>query len=237
MSDQKAINDKISTKMVKEYLTEHPDFIQKNPELLSLLMPPVIEGAENVVDFQAFMLKNLQQQMLILKDDQGSIIDASRKNLSTQNRIHQAILALLEADGLEHLLHIVKQDWADNLLVDCVSICFDNKEGYSFLKSENIRVIYDNSVKDYFGDAVFSILRGAANVSEEIFGPATPLIQSEALIRIPASEFSPEGILAFGSRDPDHFYPGQGTELLTFMVDGFRGCLIQHLKRQPYNQK
>ncbi|MBT6330214.1 MAG: DUF484 family protein, partial [Kordiimonadaceae bacterium] len=37
-------------------------------------------------------------------------------------------------------------------------------------------------------------------------------------------------ILAFGSRDADMFYPGQGTELLRFLGKSFHKCLILWLK-------
>ncbi len=228
----------VTAAMVKDYLKIHPDFIQKNSELLSLLTQPFTENQafaeknNNVVDLQSMILRKLQKQMITLRSDQGSIIDASRNNLSTQARIHEAVLTLLEAENLEHLFHIVKQDWADNLQIDCVSICFDRSENFSYLKSENIRILTENTVSDYFGEACFNILRGDVKVSLDIFGSASSLVHSEALIRIAATEFSPEAILAFGSRDPDYFHAGQGTELLCFMANSFKATMLQHIRNK-----
>ena len=75
-------------------------------------------------------------------------------------------------------------------------------------------------------------LRGDVDVSEEIFGPAKSLVKAEALVRIPATDHNPPGILSFGSRDADMFYPGQGTELLRFLGKSFHKCLIQWQKQK-----
>ena len=51
-----------------------------------------------------------------------------------------------------------------------------------------------------------------------VFGPATRLVRSQALLRLHASRIAPVGLLAFGSRDSERFHPGQGTELLNFLA-------------------
>ena len=228
----------VTVAMVKEYLVKHPYFIQKNPEILSLLTQFFTENQaftekdSNVVDLQSIILRKLQNQMTALRSDQGSIIDASRNNLSTQARIHEAVLTLLEAETLEHLFHIVKQDWVDNLQIDCVSICFDRADDFPYLKSENIRILTENTVSNYFGETCFNILRSDIQASPDIFGSASSLVHSEALIRIAATDFSPEAILAFGSRDPDYFHAGQGSELLCFIANSFKATMLQHIKNK-----
>ncbi|HTR84696.1 MAG TPA: DUF484 family protein, partial [Reyranella sp.] len=46
---------------------------------------------------------------------------------------------------------------------------------------------------------------------------ASTLVRSQALLRLQLRRDAPQGVLAFGSRTPDKFHPGQGTELLTFL--------------------
>ncbi len=59
-----------------------------------------------------------------------------------------------------------------------------------------------------------------------IYGPGAGLIQSEALLRLMISSRTPAGLVAFGSRDPDLFHDGQGTELIAFL-----GSVIERLLR------
>ena len=49
----------------------------------------------------------------------------SRDNLSTQDRIHKAVLALLEAETFEHLIEIVTTDLAVLLSVDVAALCVE----------------------------------------------------------------------------------------------------------------
>ena len=47
-----------------------------------------------------------------------------------------------------------------------------------------------------------------------MFGGGAGLVRSDALIRLKISAAAPPGLLAFGTRHPGYFNPGQGTELL-----------------------
>jgi uncharacterized protein YigA (DUF484 family) len=53
---------------------------------------------------------------------------------------------------------------------------------------------------------------------EAIYGGGANLVQSQALLRVDISMDTPPAILAFGSRDPKMFQPGQGTEMVSFMA-------------------
>ena len=50
-----------------------------------------------------------------------------------------------------------------------------------------------------------------------VFGGATGLVRSSALLRLRFGSRAPVGILALGSRRDEMFHPGQGTELLCFL--------------------
>jgi len=59
----------------------------------------------------------------------------------------------------------------------------------------------------------------------ELFGPGAGLVRSQALIRLQISSETPEGLLAFGSREPDMFHQGQGTELVCFLARVVERCI------------
>ena len=65
-----------------------------------------------MVDLQQFMVDRLRRDLTRLRGLQDELVANSRDNLSTQDRIHKAILALLDAETFEHLIEIVTTDLA-----------------------------------------------------------------------------------------------------------------------------
>jgi uncharacterized protein YigA (DUF484 family) len=61
------------------------------------------------------------------------------------------------------------------------------------------------------------VLRDEAVGDPEIFGPASDLVRSDALLRLHISSHAPAGLIAFGARHPGYFHAGQGTELMSFL--------------------
>ncbi|WP_321395221.1 DUF484 family protein [Emcibacter sp.] len=222
----------ISADKIRDWLKRHPDFLLENPDLLTILTPPFRPSSgDRVVDFQQVMLEKLQQQIAELKDFHGSLIDATRNNMSTQQQVHDAALALMEAEGLTELSHTLVSDWPQMLAVDVIAVCFEKGHDKQIPALPEARPLKKGQVDKLLGREDACLLRGDVEVLEDIFGPATELIKAEALIRIPATDHYPEGLLAFGSRDPNMFTPGQGTELLRFL-EGVFGLYLQRWMKQ-----
>lgn len=216
---------------VRDFLILNPDFFDINRDLLTLLKPTRPKRHDDVVDFQAVLLDRLQHEVAALHDVQGTIIHASRSNMTTQARIHAAVLCLLEAENYDHLCHIVCHDWIDILQLDSIIICFEKdnmpiKDGtHSLAENTNVRLLEQGMIANIMGNETTAILRGNVTAAQEIYGPATPLVKAEALITIEGGRYHPQGILAFGSRDEEFFTPGQGTELLHFLTASFTSQL------------
>lgn len=214
---------------IRDFLTQNPDFVQKNARFFANLFPT--EKGGNVVNLQSVRVEKLRNEVASLKDFHGNLIDATRNNMTTQIQVHDAVLALWDAEGPDHLSHIVSRDWVDSLNVDAIIINFEKGHKVPLPPLKEMNVLKKGFVDDFLGQDDVTLLRGDITVSEVIFGPATPLIRAEALIRLPESDLLPPGMLAFGSRDADMFSPGQGTELLRFLTSGFTKSLIQWLKK------
>ncbi len=232
MSGKKKEIEDIDPAVVKNYLSRNPDFLIENPELFAVLTPPNRSTDDEIVDFQTLMIEKIKSNLEDLKFSQGHLIDTSRNNLTTQVQVHEAVLSLLEINDISQLGHIVTHDWADNLHIDVIRICFEDENEVGIPSLLEISKLPKGRVDEYLGKDDIIQLRGDVEVSEDIFGPAKSLIKAEALVKLPATDNNPPGILAFGSRDADMFYPGQGTELLRFLGKSFHKCLIQWLKRQ-----
>lgn len=207
----------------------NPDFFDLNSDLLSVLKPARIKLQEGIVDFQAVLLDRLQTEVAILNDLQGSMIYASRSNMTTQMRIHAAVLCLLEAQSYDHLCHIICHDWVQILQLDSVSLCFERSLQNCLPKNNNIRLLKKGVIQKSLGHEMSAILKCKVIAEEAIHGPATPLIKAEALVRLKSTDHNPSGIVAFGSRDENFFTPGQGTELLRFLVAAFQAQLKNFL--------
>ena len=209
---------------VRDYLLLNSDFFDLNKDLLAVLKPSRPKRDDGVVDFQTILLDRLQNEVASLSDTHGSLINASRNNMTTQSRIHAAVLCLFEAENISHLCHMVSNDWAQMLQIDTITICFEDSAEAPITNS-NIRPVASGTINRFLGHENAIILRGNVTAAEEIFGPATPLIKAEALIRLEEGDHHPLGILAFGSRDDEFFTPGQGTELLRFLAAAFQAQL------------
>ena len=210
----------IDASVARKFLMQNPDFLINNPDLYSILTPPDRSEGDRIVDFQNIMIEKIKKN---LKDLQH--------NLTTQAQVHEAVLCLLETEALNHIGHIVTQDWADMLHIDVIRICFEVDHPINPPALKEITLLQKGRVNEYLNQEDIILLRGEADVSEDIFGPAKPLVKTEALIKIPKTKYNPPGILAFGSRDLDMFYPGQGTELLRFLGKSYHKCMIQWLKQ------
>ena len=232
MAKKKEINQKLNAEDVKTFLRRNPSFLIDNTDLLTVLTPPDRTTNDGVVDFQNLMIEKLKSNLDEIKNSQGHLIDTSRNNLTTQVQVHEAVLSLLDTNSIQHIGHIVTQDWADMLHIDVIRICFEEDHMNKIPLLKEVAPLPKGSVDEYLGKDDIVQLRGDVDVSEDIFGPAKSLVKAEALIKIPATKYNPPGILAFGSRDADMFYPGQGTELLRFLGKSFHKCLIQWQKQK-----
>jgi len=221
----------IDASVARKFLMQNPDFLINNPDLYSILTPPDRSEGDRIVDFQNIMIEKIKKNLKDLQHNQGHLIDTSRNNLTTQAQVHEAVLCLLETEALNHIGHIVTQDWADMLHIDVIRICFEVDHPINPPALKEITLLQKGRVNEYLNQEDIILLRGEANVSEDIFGPAKPLVKTEALIKIPKTKYNPPGILAFGSRDLDMFYPGQGTELLRFLGKSYHKCMIQWIKQ------
>ena len=209
---------------VEEYLRGHPAFLVEHADLLEVLTPPAQQSDGAVLDMQRFMLERMQGEMARLKDTQGALIAASRSNLATQAQVHAAVLALLEAESFEHLLHIVAADFAQFLDMDAVTLATESAVPPR-MSQANFYILPKGSLDRMLGRQRDVRLRAAAPPLRAVFGPAAPLVRSDALVRLRCGDDMPAGLLAIGSRHEGKFHDGQGTELLLFLAQAVQRCL------------
>jgi uncharacterized protein YigA (DUF484 family) len=209
----------IGAEDVAAYLRKHPAFLAKRADLLAVLTPPALRRGESVVDMQHFMLQRLRSDLARAKAQQRALIATSRSNLTSQNRIHAAVLTILAATSFEQLLQTVTTDLAVLLDVDVVTIGVESAaSAQPRLPLHGIQILRRGMVDDLLGRERGALLRADTAGDAALFGSASGLVRSQALLRLDVSEHAPVGLLCIGTRRPDRFHPGQGTELLSFLA-------------------
>lgn len=207
------------------YLREHPDFLAQHAELAGHLTPPSHDRGRGVVDLQAFMVERLRGDIRTLKEQQRELIATTRANLNSQNRIHAAVLFLLDARNFEQLIQTIATDLAVLLDLDVACLAVEsNGLDIPHVHRTGVRVVEPGRIDGWLGTR--DVLLAADTPGDpELFGPGAGLVRSQALIRLQISSETPEGLLAFGSREPDMFHQGQGTELVCFLARVVERCI------------
>jgi uncharacterized protein YigA (DUF484 family) len=227
--DDAALAEPLPTEQqVARFLQLHPDFLIRHPELLVALSPPSRWSEEDgVVDMQVFMIDRLRDEVERVKGTAEHVLHTSRSNMSIQNRTHQAVVALLEADALSGLAEAVSDDLPAILDVDIAVLAFEGGDAFpAELAVPGVTRLPAGAVEKVMGGAD----RDCALAEEmpgdpALFGEGHALVQSSAVVRLVAADRRPPGVLALGSRHGRTFHAGQGTELLSFLARVIESCL------------
>jgi uncharacterized protein YigA (DUF484 family) len=94
-----------------------------------------------------------------------------------------------------------------------------------------IHLLASGRVDALLGPNRDALLASNIHGDPELFGPAAGLVRSQALLRLSISRSGPVGLMCMGTRNPDTFYPGLGTELLTFLARALEITIVQWLER------
>lgn len=219
----------LSETEVRDWLLAHPQFLQQHPEVLLTLAPPAEQHGGNVLDFQHHMLGHLQDHLRQVKERYEGLIVASRDNMSTQSQVHQAVLGLVRAADLEHLLQMLTQDLVQLFDLDIVRLALESpvaeyyatqysepdSSGFSFIEPGMVDAVLG------IGQEICLIADLQQEMSEplrQIFADCIGLVRSCVLLRMALPGSHREALLVFGVRHEGRFHPHQGVELLQFLA-------------------
>ena len=206
------------------WLRANRDFFRENPALLEELSTPGREHGRGVVDFQQVLVDRLKSDKTNAHKLQKELIETFRANMNNQNRIHTAVLVLLEAESFEELVETITQDFPVLLDVDTVNLIIEStSREIPFVNQSGIRFARQGTVEKWLGKGD-ALLQPNISGHEEIFGPGAGLVKSQALLRLEISPNTPAGIIAFGSRNPDMFLPDQAIDQIGFLAQVVERC-------------
>jgi len=177
-----------------------------------------------VISFENHALANLRARVAAAEEANQDLIAFARGHSGAVASIHEAVLAAVETEGLDHLLHVVTQEWPQILGLDAVAVAlFVGDKGIradaSGLQFVNPRVIA-RAV-----DGIDGVVLRSARRGHPLFGPACSLIRAEALVRLDTAPPLPSGLLALGQRAEQGFETRHGSELLVFLGRVLTRCM------------
>src|SRR3546814_5806276 len=169
-----------------------------------------------VINFEDRAVAHLQARVAAAEEANQDLIAFARGHSGAVASIHAAVLAAVEAEGFDHLIHIVTQEWPQILGLDAVTVALfvgdkGMRAGASGMQFVDPRVI-ERSIDQFEG----VVLRGC-EAGNPLFGPACWLLRADALVRHDSDAPLPTGLLALGQPGDQGFATRQVLAPLMFL--------------------
>ena len=204
------------------FLKDNPEFLQENLELLIPARKRPKKG--DVANFQSYVIERLKSDKEEVIETAKDIVETSRANMNNQQRIHEAVLRLLESTRFDDFIHTITMDLSSVLNVDiAVFLVEANGSDIPHISTSGVRVIPGGTVDKWMNEKNVLLQDNIAGI-EPIYGGGAALVKSQILLRVDISMDTPPAILAFGSRDPDMFTDGQATDQIIFLARVIERC-------------
>jgi uncharacterized protein YigA (DUF484 family) len=205
---------------VADYLQAHPDFFERNTQLLSRLRLPHMRDAGTTVSLVERQVEVLRERNQVLERKLKELVDVARANDGLADRIHRLSQRLILSHTLLESVNAIETSLRED-----------------FEAMHSVLVLFIDSART-LEPAAGHFLRAAAADNEEIktfeslltsgkprcgqvrdaqrdylFGKDSVAIGSVALT--PLGQKGALGLLAIGASDADRFHPGMSTEFLS----------------------
>lgn len=169
-----------------------------------------------VVDLEAWGLARLRARVAEVEEANQDLIDFARGHSGAVSAIHAAALAAMDAEGFDHLVHVVTQDWTQILGVDAVALALVAHDRAVRADANGLEFV-DAPMLGRSLDGITGVTLRAVERGHPLFGPACDLIRAEALVPVACDPPLPSGLLALGQRSAPSFEGPHGSELLLFL--------------------
>jgi uncharacterized protein YigA (DUF484 family) len=197
---------------VRRFLSDNPQFLTGDHGLLDELGLRVAVG--NVVDFGPAALARVHAAHQREASQRQHLEETARANFSAQAQTHGAVVDLLDARNHSDLARRV-DDLAKQRFGLAAGIVALETEGHPPM---GWKMLVEGQVDMILGGPQRLARMGFAPTALGLFGAEAETIKSMAMVRMAIWEPSRQGLLAFGSADPQGFTEDMGTELVAFLA-------------------
>jgi uncharacterized protein len=200
---------------IATWLSAHPDFFQRNRELLaSLRLPHASGGAISLIERQIEVLRDKHQSG---EARLAELVAIARANEQLATRIHQFTRRLMRAPTRRAVLAHMEAAFRENFdVAQTVLLLFGNVGA----NTDDLRFVRQVAPSDP-SLAGFETLLGSGRPRcgqirdtqlDFIFGADSSAIGSVALVPLPGEPIL--GLLVLGSHNRERFHPGMSTDFL-----------------------
>jgi len=169
-----------------------------------------------VIPFEERAVARLRERLGEAEEANQDLIAFARGHSGAVTSIHAAVLAAMQADGIDALLHVVTQEWPLILGIDAVALALIVGDQGFRADGNGVQAVEPRMLERAIGQVDGVDLRTVER-GHPLFGPACDLIRAEALVRIDSEPPLPCGLLVIGQRAELSLDARHGSELLMFL--------------------
>lgn len=213
VGEQQGVQPELDDSIIVDYLQRNPDFFMRNAQQVEMLqVPHPIRGTVSLVEWHLARQRN---HINTLEESIGQLLSQAETNEALFCRLLQLQGSLASASSLQEMLDRL-QRWARKIGLAGASIRLFTDSwrigapsgfthlGLSRQSFEHLRIQRLGEQQHYLGS-----LNGPELL---LLLPEAKAVGSVALSLMGGAGDS--GVIIFSSRDPQHYYQGQGTRLL-----------------------
>ncbi|NQX88341.1 MAG: DUF484 family protein [Halioglobus sp.] len=210
---ERSRHSELNDEIVSEYLKNHDDFLQRNPEMLDYLHITHASGsAVSLVEKQASVLR---ERNTALRQQLKTLTANARANDALFRHTRALVITLLDVDSLESLYSQFMRSLARDFEIEHVSMIIYSDEAATGWRAEPMETV-KNQIGGLFKGhkAVCGTLR-----KEELrfLFPEGTGVGSAALV--PLADDKPIGLIAVGSSDANRYNSTVDTLFLSHIAD------------------
>src|SRR5947209_18876758 len=188
-----------------------------------------------VIPFEERAVAHLRQRLGAVEEANQDLIAFARGHSGAVASIHEAVLAAIDADSIESLLHVVTQEWPLILGIDAVALSLIVGEQGFRADGGGVQLV-DPAILRRAIERVHGVELRTVDRGHPLFGPACDLIRAEALIRIDCEPPLPCGLLALRQRAEPSLDARHGSALLMLLGKALAAMIRTCLTiSQPYS--
>ncbi len=215
---------KLTPDDVSEWLSQNPDFFADQSVLLeSLQLSHDTQGAVSLIEHQVSVLRNKNKS---LRGKLSELIELANDNERISTQLHKLSLTLLEADTLDSVLTVAREQLNTVFNAEAVSIRLfktgnKDKAPY-FIKARDVSKLFSSAYRTH------NVLCGTLSKEQNDIVFQDVDFEVKSSVFIPLNEGRPIGFLAMASAKKSRFTPSMGTHFVSSLGELVGRAVISH---------
>lgn len=220
--------NKLTSAEVIDWLHNNPEFFKDQPEVLeNLELEHQTDGAVSLIEHQVSVLRRRNTN---LNNKLNELIERAKDNHRLSDQLHQLSLTLLEADTLDSVLSVAREQLDTVFDAEAVSIKLfktGNKDKAPYyVNARDISRQFSSAYRTH------NCLCGTLSKEQNDLIFTDTDIEIKSSVFIPLNEGRPIGFLAMGSARKSRFTPSMGVLFIRSLGELVGRAVISHQDMQ-----